>query len=216
LADNISGARWIELEGADHALYFGDTSVAVQEIQEWVTGTRPAHRAERVLTTLLFTDIAESTQTAAALGDTEWQHLLERHDAEVRGELRYQGGTELKTVGDGFLAEFPTATAAIAAARAIRRRVGNLGITVRAGVHTTECERMGADVGGVGVHIAARICALAEPGEILVSGTVADVLLGSGAPLTPRGNYELKGAPGRWRVCAVDERRREAREEPAE
>jgi class 3 adenylate cyclase len=212
LADNISGTRWIELEGADHALYFGDTSVAVQEIQEWVTGTRPAHRAERILTTLLFTDIAESTQTAAALGDTEWQHLLARHDAEVRRELRYQGGTELKTIGDGFLAEFPTATAAVAAARAIRRRVGNLGIIVRAGVHTTECERMGADVGGVGVHIAARICALAEPGEILVSGTVADVLLGSGAPLTPRGNYELKGAPGRWRVCAVDERRREARE----
>jgi class 3 adenylate cyclase len=212
LADNVPDARWIELDGVDHALYFGDTSVAVQEIQEWVTGTRPAHRAERVLTTLLFTDLADSTETAAALGDTNWQHLLERHDAEVRRELRYQGATELNTVGDGFLAEFPTATAAVAAARAIRRCVASLGLVVRAGIHTTECERMGADVGGVGVHIAARMCGLAEPGEILVSGTVADVLLGSETPLTPRGEYELKGAPGRWRVSAVDERRQEPRE----
>jgi class 3 adenylate cyclase len=212
LAENVANTRWIELEGADHALYFGDTSLAIQAIQEWATGTRPAHRAERVLTTLLFTDIAGSTETAAALGDTSWHDLLQRHDAEVRRELRYQGGTELNTVGDGFLAEFPTATAAVSAARAIRRRVANLGLAVRAGIHTTECERMGADVGGVGVHIAARMCALAEPGEILVSGTVADVLLGSGMPLTPRGEYELKGAPGRWRVCAVDERRREPRD----
>jgi class 3 adenylate cyclase len=211
LADNIPNTRWIELEGVDHALYFGDNSVAVQEIQEWATGTRPAHRAERVLTTLLFTDIAGSTETAAALGDTGWQDLLERHDAEIRRELRYQGGAELNTIGDGFLVEFPTATAAVAAALAIRRRIGNLGLAVKAGIHITECERMGADVGGVGVHIAARVCALAEPGEILVSGTVSDVLLGSGTPLTPRGEYELKGAPGRWRVSAVDERRREAR-----
>lgn len=205
LAENIPNARWIELEGVDHALYFGDPSIAIQEIQEWVTGTRPAHRAERVLSTLLFTDIVASTETAARLGDVEWRHRLDRHDAEVRRELRYQGGTELGTSGDGFIAEFSTATAAVAAARAIRHRVAKLGFSVRAGIHVTEWERTGADVAGVGAHVAARICALAEPGEILVSGTVADVLLGSGTPLSARGDHELKGAPGRWRVCAVEQ-----------
>ena len=203
LAENIPGARWIELEGSDHALYFGDSSLAIQEIQEWVTGTRPVHRAERVLTTLLFTDIAGSTHVASALGDIEWRHRLERHDSEIRRELRYQGGLELNTSGDGFLAEFPTATAAVAAALAIRRRLAGLGLGVRVGIHTTECERIGADVGGIGVHVAARICALASPGEILVTGTVADVLLGSGTPLSPRAETELRGVPGSWRICAV-------------
>jgi class 3 adenylate cyclase len=212
LARNVPQARFIELEGRDHALYFGDTSVALQEIEEWVTGTRPVHRAERVLTTLMFTDIAHSTRTAATLGDAEWEHRLARHDAEVRGELRYQGATELDTTGDGFLAEFPTATAAVGAARAIRRRVRQLGLELRIGIHITECERAGANVGGVGVHVAARFCELAEPGEILVSGTVADVLIGSGAQLTPRGEHELKGAPGRWRAYAVDERPAQPRE----
>lgn len=208
LAENIPDAHWIELEGADHALYFGDFSVAVQEIQGWVTGTRPAHRAERILTTLLFTDIGNSTQIAAVMGDSDWRNLLERHDAEVHRELRNQGGVALNSVGDGFLAEFPTATAAVAAARAIRHCVAKLGLDVRVGIHTTECERMGADVGGLGVHIAARICARAAPGEILVSRTVADVLTGSGTPLSFRGDYVLRGVPGRWRVCAVEERRR--------
>jgi class 3 adenylate cyclase len=208
LAENIPDARWVELDGADHALYFGDMGVAIQEIQEWVTGKRPVHRAERVLTTLLFTDIADSTQTAATLGDSDWRNLLERHDAEVRRELRHQGGIELNTVGDGFLAEFPTATAAVSAARAIRRCVANLGLHVRVGIHTTECERIGTDVGGLGVHIASRVCSLAAPGEILVSRTVADVLLGSGTSLSPRGNHMLRGVPGRWRVCAVGDRRR--------
>ena len=157
--------RFIELEGRDHALYFGDTSVALQEIEEWVTGTRPVHRAERVLTTLMFTDIAHSTRTAATLGDAEWEHLLARHDAEIRGELRYQGATELNTTGDGFLAEFPTATAAVAAARAIRRRVRQLGLELRIGIHITECERSGANVGGVGVHVAARILRARGPGR---------------------------------------------------
>ncbi len=208
LAENIPRARWIELDGVDHALYFGDYSVAIQEIQEWVTGTRPVHRAERVLTTLLFTDISDSTALVAALGDLEWRHQLERHDAEVRRELRHQGGVELNTSGDGFVAEFPTATAAVAAARAIRHHLACLGLGVRIGIHTTECERMGSDIGGVGVHVAARVCSLATPGEIFVSGTVADVLLGSGTPLTERGSHQLRGVPGSWRICAVDDRRR--------
>jgi class 3 adenylate cyclase len=212
LASNIPAARWLELEGSDHALYFGDSSLAIQEIEEWVTGTRPVHRAERVLTTLLFTDIAESTHLASALGDIEWRHRLERHDSEIRRELRYQGGIELNTAGDGFLAEFPTATAAVAAARAIRRRLAGLGLGVRVGIHTTECERIGADVGGVGVHVASRVCTLAAPSEILVSGTVADVLLGSGTRLAPRGSHELRGVPGIWRICAVEDRRRDDRD----
>jgi class 3 adenylate cyclase len=216
LAQNIPESRFIELEGRDHALYFGDTSVALQEIEEWVTGTRPVHRAERILTTLMFTDIAQSTQTAATLGDAEWDHLVTRHDAVIRRELRYQGATELNTTGDGFLAQFPTATAAVAAARAIRRRVQRLGVQLRIGIHLTECELVGANVGGVGVHVAARICSLAEPGEILVSGTVADVLIGSGTPLSSRGEHVLKGAPGRWQACAVEERRAEPREDTAE
>jgi pimeloyl-ACP methyl ester carboxylesterase len=208
LAQHIPGARYVELEGVDHAAYFGDADAVLDEIEEWVTGKRPAHRGERVLTTLLFTDIAGSTRKAAALGDSDWRHLLERHDAEVRRELRHQGGIELHTVGDGFLAEFSTATAAVAGARAIRRSVGRLGLEVHAGIHTTECERMGANVGGVGVHIAARVAALAEGGEILVSRTVADILLGSGIPLRERGAHDLKGVPGLWELYAVDERRR--------
>jgi class 3 adenylate cyclase len=205
LGKNIPGARFVELDGADHALYFGDMTEAVAEIEEWVTGRRPAHRAERVLTTLLFTDLVGSTQKAAAMGDSDWRNLLEHHDSEVRRELHHQSGVELTTVGDGFLAEFPTATCAVAAARGIRRAVGRLGLEVRSAIHTTECERMGANVGGLGVHVAARIGALAQGGEILVSGTVADVLLGSGTPLSERGEHELRGVPGSWRVCRLED-----------
>jgi class 3 adenylate cyclase len=211
LAENVPDARWVELEGVDHAAYFGDMSGALEEIEEWVTGRRPAHRAERILTTLLFTDIAGSTPLAAALGDSDWRHLLERHDAEVRRELHHQGGTELNTVGDGFLAQFDTATSAVSAARAIRRCVKRLGLQVRVGIHTTECEQMGSDIGGLGVHVAARIGSLAAAGEILVSRTVADVLLGSGTPLTEREDHQLRGIPGRWRVYAVEERRQAPR-----
>ena len=211
LAENIPDARWIELDGVDHALYFGDSSVAIQEIQEWVTGTRPVHRAERILTTLLFTDIAESTRVAAELGDDQWRDRLEHHISEIRQELLYQGGIELNLAGDAVNASFPTATAAVAAARAIRRRVADLGLEVRLVIHTTECERIGTDVGGVGVHLAARVCAAASPGEILVTGTVADVLLGSDTPLVERGELEFRGVPGTWRVCAVGDRRRTAR-----
>jgi class 3 adenylate cyclase len=203
LAEHIPDARWVLLEGSDHALYFGDSSLALQEIEEWVTGTRPALRAERVLTTLLFADIVNSTRAVATLGDRDWRHMLERYYVEVRRELSHQGGSELGFVGDGVLAEFPTATAAVAAARAARATVGGLGLDIRVGIHTTECERSGPNVSGIGVHVAARICGLADPGEILVSGTVADVLLGSGTPLTPQGEHLLRGVPGTWRVCAV-------------
>jgi class 3 adenylate cyclase/pimeloyl-ACP methyl ester carboxylesterase len=213
LAEHIPNARWVELDGVDHALYFGDMSLAIQEIQGWVTGKRPVHRGDRTLSTLLFTDIANSTQAALELGDVDWRNVLARHHAEVRRELLHQGGVELNAAGDGFLAEFPTATAAIAAARALRRCIAKLGLDVRVGIHTTECERSGHEVSGVGVHVAARICALASPGEILVSGTVADVLLGSEVALDARGEHRLRGVPGSWRVCAVAaERRRRARD----
>jgi class 3 adenylate cyclase/pimeloyl-ACP methyl ester carboxylesterase len=215
LAENVPNARWVELDGVDHALYFGDMSTAIQEIQGWVTGKRPAHRAERLLTTLLFTDIANSTQTALELGDLDWRNVLARHHAEVRRELLHQGGVELNSAGDGFLVEFPTPTAAIAAARALRRCLGKLGLYVRAGIHTTECERIGQDVTGVGVHVAARICALAAPGEILVTGTVADVLLGSEFALRPRGEHRLRGIPGQWRVCVVSGERRRTNPSPS-
>lgn len=214
LARNVPGARYVELEGVDHAAYFGDMSAVIEEIEEWITGRRPPHRAERVLTTLLFTDIANSTRKAAALGDSDWRNLLERHDAEVRRELRHQGGVELNTAGDGFLAEFATATSAIAAAHAIRHCVSRLGIEVRVGIHTTECERMGANVGGLGVHLAARVGALAEGDEILVSRTVADILLGSGTQLKERGTHEFKGVPGLWEIYAVQDRRRTPRPGP--
>ncbi len=215
LAQHIRDARYVELEGVDHAAYFGDATAVLEEIEEWVTGKPPAHRGERILSTLLCTDIAGSTRRAAALGDSDWRHLLERHDAAVRNELRHQGGTELNTAGDGFLAEFPTATSAVAAARAIRHSVARLGLQVRIGIHTTECERMGATVSGVGVHVAARVGALAAGGEILVSRTVADILLGSGLPLRERGAHDLKGVPGVWELYAVDERRRAQRAAPA-
>ncbi len=166
---------------------------------------------QRVGLALMFTDIVGSTRKAAEMGDSEWRHVLERHDAEVRREFRHQGGVELNSAGDGFLAQFPTATAAVEAARCIRRSLARLGLQVRSGIHTTECELMGANIGGLGAHIAARVAARAGAGEILVSGTVADVLTGSGTALDERGEVDLKGVPGRWRIHAIAERGSESR-----
>ena len=201
MTELIPDARLVELDGIDHFPYAGDFDALLDETEEWLTGRRGSR--EQVLTTLLFTDIVGSTERASALGDRDWRRLLERHDAEVRRAIARAGGTELNTAGDGFLSEFPTAGAALRAAREIRAEVRLLGLEVRAGVHTTECERIGDNVGGLGVHVAARVAAAAGGGEILLSRTVADVLVGAGLHLDDRGEHDLKGVPERWTLYAL-------------
>lgn len=203
LADAIPDATLVEIPGTDHPIYFGDATADLDAIEQWLTGSRRSRQADRVLAALLFTDIAGSTERAAALGDAAWRVLLERHDGEVRRQIARHGGTERNTAGDGFLAEFDTASAAIGAARSIVEGVAGMGLSVRAGVHATECERIDSNLGGLGVHVAARVAEIADAGEILVSGTVADVVAGSGVVLRELGEHDLKGVPGRWRVLRV-------------
>jgi class 3 adenylate cyclase len=203
LAQLIPGARFVELEGCDHALTVGDTEGVVGEIEEFVTGSRREPEPSRALLTLLFTDIVGSTELAATLGDRSWRELLDEHNRIVRQQLADHGGREIKTVGDGFLAVFDGPARAIWCAAAITSAVRRLGIEVRAGVHTGETELLGDDVGGMAVHIAARIAALAGPGETLVSRTVRDLVAGSGIAFDDRGTHELKGVPGDWGVLAV-------------
>ncbi len=168
-----------------------------------MTGTRWSHAPERVLATLLFTDIVGSTQRAVELGDRRWREVLDAHDEMVRRQLDRFRGTEVKATGDGFLATFDGPARAIHCARAIRMGAGQLGIDIRAGLHTGECEMRGRDVGGVAVHVAARVLAHAAPGEVLVSSTVRDLVAGSGIEFTDRGTYELKGLPDKWRLLSV-------------
>jgi pimeloyl-ACP methyl ester carboxylesterase len=203
LATRIPGARYIEFEGEDHVAFAGDWRPLVGEIEQFVTGHRADPERDRVLQTVLFTDIVGSTKRAAALGDREWRRLLERHDDVVREELARHRGRPIKSLGDGFFAAFDGAARAIRCARAICDATRELGVDVRAGVHTGECELRGDDLSGLTVHIGARIGALAGPGEVLVSGTVCDLVVGSGIEFLDRGVQELKGVPGRWRVCAV-------------
>lgn len=203
LADNVPGARWIEFPGADHLIAARDCDAILDEIQEFVTGTRPAHPAERVLSTVLFTDIVESTARAAELGDRAWGDLLDRHDAVVRTEIERHQGHAIKTTGDGFLATFDGPARAIGCANAVANEVRELGIEVRAGLHSGECELRNGDIGGMAVHIGARVAAKAGPGEVLVSGTVKDLVVGSGIEFEDRGSAPLKGVPGEWRLYAV-------------
>ena len=200
LAEHIPHARWFEAAGTDHAIIFGDWGPLVDEIEEFVTGARVARGRERILTTLLFTDIADSTARAAQLGDHAWRDLLARHDMVVRRQLAAHGGEELATTGDGFLASFAVPSAAIAAARAIAGALRPLDLKIRAGAHLTECEIAGANVAGLGVHAAARVAAAAQAGEILASETVVQALLGGEARFEDAGERELKGVPGRWRL----------------
>lgn len=201
IAQQIPGARYVELEGCDHLPWIDFEPIA-DEIEEFLTG---AHHAvpERALATVLFTDIVDSTRRAAELGDGPWRDLLDRHDALVRNELHRHDGREVKTTGDGFLTTFDGPAAAIRCARAIVEELRSLGLDTRAGIHTGECELRGDDVAGMAVHIGARIGALAAPGEVLVSGTVRDLVVGSGIEFADHGEHELKGVPGRWRVFAV-------------
>lgn len=204
LAEQISGARYVELSGEDHLPFAGDFDTVLDEVEEFLVGSRDAAESERALATILFTDIVGSTEKAAELGDRGWRALLERHDAAVRAQLARFRGREVKTMGDGFLATFDGPARAIRCARAVQDDVAGLGIDVRAGIHTGEVELIGDDVGGMAVNIGARIGALADPGEVLVSSTVRELVVGSGLEFAERGVEKLKGAPGEWRLFAID------------
>ncbi len=204
LAQSIPGARYVELPGEDHLPFAGDLDAVLAEAEEFLAGSRGAVEAERALATVLFTDIVGSTERAAQLGDRDWRQLLERHDAAVRRQLGLHRGREVKTMGDGFLATFDGPARAIRCAAALRDEVASLGIEVRAGIHTGEVELIGDDVGGMAVNIGARIGALAGGGEVLVSSTVRELVVGSGLEFADRGVQTLKGAPGEWGVFAVD------------
>ncbi len=202
LARTIRGARYIELPGGDHVPWF-DPEQVVAEIREFLTGTREAATPDRMLATVLFTDLVGSTALAAELGDRRWRDLLEQHHASVRRELSRYDGQEVDTAGDGFLATFDGPARAIRCAQAIVESVQPLGLEVRAGLHTGEVEIADGKVAGIAVNIGARVAARAAGGEVLVSGTVRDLVAGSGLEFEDRGTAELKGVPGEWRLFAV-------------
>ena len=204
LSEHIPNAKLVELDGGDHLYWVGDVDATLQEIEQFVTGARAQPRAERVLATVLFTDIAGSTERAVELGDLRWGELLDAHHAIVRRQLERFRGREVKTMGDGFLAVFDGPARAIACACAIRDGVRQLGLGVRAGLHTGEIETSGSDVAGIAVHIAQRVSALADSGEVLVSRTVVDLVIGSGIQFEDRGEHQLKGVPNTWQLFAVD------------
>jgi class 3 adenylate cyclase len=203
MAEKIPGARMIEFEGDDHVPFTGDFEPVVDEMEEFLTGSRQAKPLDRVLATVMFTDIVDSTRRAAEAGDRRWRDLLSGHDELTRRQIERFRGREIKTLGDGFLATFDGPARGIACAAAIRDGVRPLGLEVRAGLHTGECELAGDDVRGMAVNIGARIGALAEPGEVLVSGTVKDLVVGADLEFADRGEHELKGVPGTWHLFAA-------------
>jgi class 3 adenylate cyclase len=203
LGENIPGAKYVELAGGDQFPFAQDADLVLEEIEEFLTGSRTHHEPDRVLATLLFTDICSSTERAASVGDRGWRDLLDRHDAMVRRQIQRFGGREVKTTGDGFLATFEGPARAVRCAVAIREGAAQLGLEVRAGVHTGEVELRGDDVGGIAVHVTQRISALAPRDEVLVSSTVVDLVAGSGLEFEDRGEHNLKGVPRPWRLFAV-------------
>lgn len=203
-AERIAGARFVELPGVDSLIMIGDSESVVQEIEEFLTGRRSTGAPTRTLLTVLFTDVVEATVHAARLGDSRWRDLLAAHDTVIRTELARYGGHEVKTIGDAFLATFDGPPSnALRCARAIVREVEELGVEVRVGLHTGECEMIGDDVGGMAVHIAARVNALAGPHEVLCSGTVFGTVVGAGLQFEDRGMQPLKGVPGKWPIFAL-------------
>jgi pimeloyl-ACP methyl ester carboxylesterase len=205
LAKHIPGARYLELPGSDHPPMAGDNAAEIADaIQEFLTGARAPVQVDRVLATVLFTDIVGSTEKAAMLGDRRWRDLLDRHHATIRSNLVRFRGHEIKTTGDGILATFDGPARGVRCAWAITEEIRPLGIEVRAGLHTGECEMMGDDVGGIAVHIGARVASLAGAGEVLVSSTVRDLVAGSGLRFGDRGKQSLKGVPGEWGIFAVE------------
>jgi class 3 adenylate cyclase len=203
VADRISGAKYVELPGRNVYHFVEPWRASFQEIAEFLTGEQADVADDRVLATVLFTDIVDSTRRAAEMGDRDWRALLDAHDAVVRVQLNRFRGREVNTSGDGFLAMFDGPQRAIRCAMAIRDAVQVLGIEVRAGLHTGECEVRGDDIGGIGVHIGARVSALAGANDVLVSSTLRDLVIGSGLGFEDRGTHTLKGVPGEWRIFAV-------------
>jgi class 3 adenylate cyclase len=203
LAASIADGRLIELPGDDNLWFTQDTDVVIDEIQSFLTGTRTPPVTNRVLTTVLFTDIVASTSTAARLGDLRWGEVLDAHDTMVRHQLELFGGRHVRDTGDGVLATFDGPARAIECARAIRAGAQELGIEVRAGLHTGEIELRGDDIGGIAVHLAARVVAVAGAAEVFVSRTVTDLVAGSGIEFTDRGNHDLKGFDQPWQLFAV-------------
>jgi pimeloyl-ACP methyl ester carboxylesterase len=203
LAEHIPGARLVELAGADHAPWVGAADVMLDEVEEFLTGTRHVVESDRILATVLFTDIVGSTERAAALGDRKWGDLLGAFYALARRELIRFRGNEVDTAGDGFFATFDGPARGIRCAFAIANGAKGLGLDVRAGLHTGECEVMGVKIRGIAVHIGARVAAMAGAGEVLVSSTVKDLVAGSGLEFEERGTHTLKGVPGEWRLHAA-------------
>jgi class 3 adenylate cyclase/pimeloyl-ACP methyl ester carboxylesterase len=204
MAQRLPNGRLVELPGEDHFPFFGDQDAVVGLTQEFLTGATPVVDPDRVLATVVFTDLVDSTSRAAALGDRRWHRLLEQHQEAVRRQLARFRGREVKTTGDGFLATFDGPARAIRAADAIRAELGELGLQVRVGLHTGECELLGEDIGGIAVHIAARVLAQAGAGEIWCSRTVKDLVAGAGFAFTDRGTHHLKGVPDPWQLFAVE------------
>jgi pimeloyl-ACP methyl ester carboxylesterase len=204
LAGRIPGAKLVELRGVDHIPWLSDGDAILDEIEEFLTGVRQTPEVDRVLATILFTDIVGATEKAASLGDRRWHDLLDNHNTVVRRELAGFRGREIDSAGDGFLAAFDGPARAVRCACAISEKVQSLGIEVRAGLHTGECEVMGDKLGGIAVHIGARIAALANAGDVLVSSTVKDLVAGSGLSFKDRGTQALKGVPGDWSLFAVE------------
>lgn len=203
LAEHIPGARYLEQEGDSHILWLGDLDGLLSEVEEFLTGARSASDIDRVMTTVLFTDIVGSTRQATELGDRRWHQRLDDYDALVRRQLERFRGRHVKSTGDGTLATFDGPARAVRCASAIREAVQSLDLEVRAGVHTGEVELRGDDVVGLAVHIASRVAARAGPAELLVSRTVTDLVVGSGLEFEDRGEFELKGVPGTWRLYSV-------------
>jgi class 3 adenylate cyclase len=203
MAQQIPNSKFVELAGNDHLLWVGDTEKLLNEIEIFLTGEHHTAETDRILVTCLFTDIVGSTETAQSLGDERWRDLLRSHNDTVRNQLIRYKGREIKTTGDGFLATFDGPAKAVRCACAIRDEVRLLGIEIRAGLHTGECEIIDDDISGISVHIAARIMSKAMPGEVFSSGTVKDLVAGSGIKFEKKGLFSLKGIPGAWEIYSV-------------
>ena len=202
-AEHIPGARYVELDGEDHLLIAGDPGPLIDEIEEFVTGVRSGRDIDRLATTIVFTDIVDSTRVAAQLGDRRWRELLDEHDARLRRQLGIFSGREVNTTGDGMVASFNGPGRAVGWAEAAVQAGQSLGVGIRAGVHTGECERRGTDLAGLAVHVAARVAALAQPGQVLATQMVCDLVAGSGITFSDPTTHDLKGVSGRWQLFAA-------------
>ena len=205
MAERIPDAKFVELPGIDHLFWFGDPDPLVEEIQEFLLGVRSAPEPDRVLATIMFSDIVGSTERASGLGDRKWRDLLDRYLTAANRQVTQFRGREVKSMGDGFLATFDGPARAVRCGFALREAARELGIQLRTGIHTGEVELMGQDVGGIAVHIGARVAGLAEPNEVLASSTVKDLVSGSGIRFAERGTHQLKGVPDEWRLYAAEE-----------